>query len=281
MARPAKKTIDYFPHQTNHGKTMFIIESRWGNDGYAFWFKLLEVLGSKDGMFIDCNDIPEWEFLLAKTRLSEEVANNILNTLAGLGAINSECWAHRVVFCENLIEGISDAFKRRIEHLPSLKRVIAYINHAKGGNMQTTIGKGKERERKGNNTPPKSPPGDDQVYRTKKGKILKGKQFEMFNQFWAVWNSQHSYPKGKASAADSWLNLKVDDDLFEKIIRGADHESGRRKEILDAGRTAVFPQGWLSGRRWEEFEDQGQTVNKQDKVITANLPSWMEEEGLS
>ena len=48
MARPAKLTVDYFPHIINQGKTIFIIENNYGNDGYAFWFKLLELLGATD-----------------------------------------------------------------------------------------------------------------------------------------------------------------------------------------------------------------------------------------
>ena len=46
MARPKKQTVDYFPHIIKQGKTMTILENRFGNDGYAFWFKLLEILGS-------------------------------------------------------------------------------------------------------------------------------------------------------------------------------------------------------------------------------------------
>ena len=46
MARPAKTSVDYFPHMAHSGKTIAILEARWGNDGYAFWFKLLELLGT-------------------------------------------------------------------------------------------------------------------------------------------------------------------------------------------------------------------------------------------
>ena len=45
MARPRKQTVDYFPHYCKCGRTIFILENRFGNDGYAFWFKLLEILG--------------------------------------------------------------------------------------------------------------------------------------------------------------------------------------------------------------------------------------------
>jgi hypothetical protein len=45
MAREQRRDVDYFPHECNHGRKMHIIESKYGNNGYAAWFKLLEELG--------------------------------------------------------------------------------------------------------------------------------------------------------------------------------------------------------------------------------------------
>jgi hypothetical protein len=45
MAREQRTDVDYFPHECNHGRKMYIIEEKFGNDGYATWFKLLEQLG--------------------------------------------------------------------------------------------------------------------------------------------------------------------------------------------------------------------------------------------
>ncbi|CCJ32867.1 Lin1244/Lin1753 domain-containing protein [Caloramator australicus] len=119
MARPKKQTIEYFPHFVNHHKTMFILESKYGNDGYAFWFKLLEILGSTNGMYYDCKNIANWEFLLAKTHLDEETANNILNTLADLNAIDSELWGKaRIIWSQNLVDNVKDAFKKRVSEMP-------------------------------------------------------------------------------------------------------------------------------------------------------------------
>jgi DnaD/phage-associated family protein len=118
MARPKKQTIDYFPHYVNHHRTMFVLESKYGNDGYAFWFKLLEVLGNSQGMVYDCNNVSDWEFLLAKTHLNSETANKILDTLADLDAIDMELWQHKIVWSQNLVDNVRDAFKRRIAEMP-------------------------------------------------------------------------------------------------------------------------------------------------------------------
>ena len=72
MTRPRKGTVDFFPHIVRHGKTMTIIEQRFGNDGYAVWFKTLEMLGDTDGHALDLNDELSWEFFVTKMRVSGE-----------------------------------------------------------------------------------------------------------------------------------------------------------------------------------------------------------------
>jgi hypothetical protein len=113
MSRPHKATVDYFPHYVNSGKTMFTIESKFGNDGYAFWYKILEILGSTEHHFIDCNNDETWEYLLAKTHVNEITANNILDTCSKLNAIDPVLWTHKIVRSMNFIENLNSVYRRR------------------------------------------------------------------------------------------------------------------------------------------------------------------------
>jgi hypothetical protein len=111
--RPRKATVDYFPHFVNHGKTMFTIENKYGNDGYAFCFKLYELLGSSEQHYLDCNDVETWEFLLAKTRLNGQIATEILTMLSKLGSIDKDLWDIKVIRSDNLIKNLEAVYKRR------------------------------------------------------------------------------------------------------------------------------------------------------------------------
>ncbi|MBT9166903.1 MAG: hypothetical protein DDT19_00227 [Syntrophomonadaceae bacterium] len=113
MARPKKQIVDYFPHNCNHGKTIFILQNKYGNDGYAFWFKLLELLGQSEGHVYDCNNPSAWEFLLAKTLVSEELALKILQTLADLEAIDTTAWTLKIIWSHNFVENLDDVYVRR------------------------------------------------------------------------------------------------------------------------------------------------------------------------
>ena len=113
MSRPAKAVVDYFPHYVTHKKTLYTIETKFGNDGYSFWFKLLEMLGATENHFLDLNETDTYEFLLAKTRVSGETANNILETLVRLHALDADLFQYKIIFSENFVENLSQVYSRR------------------------------------------------------------------------------------------------------------------------------------------------------------------------
>jgi len=84
-------------------------------------------------------------------------------------------------------------------------------------------------------------------YKSKKSRTLSGETLLRFLDFWAAF----SYPKGKAEAADAWLDV-YNPEEFETIVEAAKIEAAGRQGIIDRGGTPKFAQGWLSGRRWED-----------------------------
>lgn len=117
MARPKKQTVDYFPHFTGSGKTKFMLENRWGNDGYAFWFKLLELLCDTDGHAYFAENPSDWEYLIAVTRVTDDAAEEILDKLAATGNIDEELWENaQIIWCQSLVDNLKMVYdKRKIE----------------------------------------------------------------------------------------------------------------------------------------------------------------------
>jgi hypothetical protein len=111
--RKDKNTVDYFPHYVNHGKTLYIIESKFGLEGYAAWFKILEMLGKSENHFIDCRNETDWEFMCAKIQLMHATLIDIINLFAKLEAINPILWSNKIIWSENFVKNIEDAYKRR------------------------------------------------------------------------------------------------------------------------------------------------------------------------
>lgn len=119
MARPRKAVVDYFPHSVHHGKTMAILEQLWGNDGYAFWFKLLEHLGRTERHHIHWDDEIESSYFSAIANVSVDLAEEILNKLAQIGAIDKKLWGRGIIYCQNFVDGVGDAYKKRKMEIPS------------------------------------------------------------------------------------------------------------------------------------------------------------------
>ena len=94
-------------------------------------------------------------------------------------------------------------------------------------------------------------------YLSKNGRKLQGRTLETFNEFWNVFD----WKKDKSSAADSWLDIKHRDKIFDQIIAGAKREASCRPELKKTNSTPKWAQGWLTARRWE---DEVETAKRED-----------------
>lgn len=102
MGRKQSDIVDYFPHFAEAGKTLFILKTRYGNDGYAFWFQLLEILCTEVGHFYDCSEEHTWQYLLSRTGTKNAITGTeILDLLANLGKIDKELWGKKIIWCRN------------------------------------------------------------------------------------------------------------------------------------------------------------------------------------
>lgn len=120
MGRPRKQTVDYFPHfVSTDSRTRFILEQSWGNDGYAFWFKLLELLCRSEGHYYDLSEAANGKYLEALMKVDTETIGAILNTLADLGNIDRDLWEERkVVWCQSLVDNLQDVYSKRTVSAP-------------------------------------------------------------------------------------------------------------------------------------------------------------------
>lgn len=121
MGRLPKKGVDYFSHDIGASgrPTLYTIQERYGNDGYALWFKLLEYLGSTENLTLDSNNTPEWLYFIAYAKVQEDKAREILDMLALTGAIDKDLWLeHGVIWSDNFVVRVSEVFRRRGAEIP-------------------------------------------------------------------------------------------------------------------------------------------------------------------
>jgi len=133
MAREQRNDVDYFPHQCTHGRKMHIIETKYGNDGYAVWFKLLEQLGKANHHFIEISDEMNFMFLTSVLKVDEERLNCILNDLAKLGAIDKNLFEnYKILYSKKFVSSVEDAYKKRKSNVLTVKDVLNRVKNQSG-----------------------------------------------------------------------------------------------------------------------------------------------------
>ncbi len=281
MARPKKDTVDYFPHYCTHKTTMFIIEQRYGNEGYAFWFKLLEILGATEGHYLDCNDRMKWEFLQAKTRTSEGFCAEILDLLCRLNAIDPELWKKRVIWSQNFIDGIAEVYRNRRKPVPS-KPVISGLSDVEtelsgvetpteqSFYAQPTVEMRQsrvEKRKEENITPPYPPAGGDEgdvrkIQAHKKSGMTVTQQ-KRFERFWSA------YPKkvAKGKAEKAWQSITPDDPMLEQMLRKIEESKLTDMWRKDNGQFIPYPASWLNAKRWLDDLESGADLENRKRAI--------------
>ena len=122
MGRLPKKGVDYFPHDTvaSSMPTLYIIQQKYGNDGYAFWFKLLEFLGLHEGLKVDFSNQKDWLYFLSIAKVDAEKGEDIMSTLAEIDAIDKGLWLNnRIVWSQNFASRLSAIYVKRGVSLPT------------------------------------------------------------------------------------------------------------------------------------------------------------------
>ncbi len=168
MARPERKTVDYFPHYISDGKKMFYIQQKYGNNGYATWFKILESLASTDNHYLNLNSEMDVLFLSAKCLVEKDVLISILNDLSTFNEIDHFLWLNKIVYSHKFVESVQDAYSRRTnkcykyedlcKHLSGLCTTITLEKYKKDySNTQSILKETKVKESKLKNIIPPLP----------------------------------------------------------------------------------------------------------------------------
>jgi len=117
--RKAKRNVTYFPVYCHPSKTLEILESKYGKDGFVFFYKLFRILGNEEGHYYDCRNKSEFEFLAGKLNLASSKVEEILDYLCDLGKIDSELWENRVIWYQGFVDTLQYAYHDRTNDLPT------------------------------------------------------------------------------------------------------------------------------------------------------------------
>jgi len=116
MARPRKEGMDYFPHDTDasNDEKIEALRAMYGNDGYAFYFILLERIYRTPGAELDLSRQPIKAALINKMMLTPERFEEMLQTAFDIKCFDEEVYREKLILTSNGI-------KRRAEEVNGLR----------------------------------------------------------------------------------------------------------------------------------------------------------------
>ena len=119
MARPNKNTVDYFPHDCHQKKELEIFINKHGNEGYAFYYRLFELLGVTPDHQYDCSKSIDYQYLLTKTGVKEYIFEQLMISLVDLDIVDKELWKRKVIWVQSFVDSIADVYNTRTTELPT------------------------------------------------------------------------------------------------------------------------------------------------------------------
>lgn len=135
MAGKKKNNVEYFPHYIGRGKTMNYIKQKYGNDGYATYFVLLEELANADFHFLDLNNEDGENYSLGLMYISnlclidENRLLQIIEDLVKFNVFDKDLWKRRILWSKKFYDSVEEAWKRR-EEKPYDKEMLLSIYKA-------------------------------------------------------------------------------------------------------------------------------------------------------
>lgn len=221
MARPKKEGMDYFPHDTDaaNDEKIEALRMLYGNDGYAFYFILLERIYRSKDFEIDVSDAETIQILAKKVDVTIEKFNSMLETSVKRGCFDQEMYQKSSILT-------SEGIKKRASVVVK-KRVDMRNKYSEEVSDAETI--------------PETPQRKE-----KKTKEKDNNSVHLFDQFWS------KYPKkvGLAKAKKKFPKL-LEEHGFDLIMKGLEgylneiKKNNTEKQYIKNGDTFLNQESFL------------------------------------
>ena len=144
IGRPAKNTVDYFPHFVTENKTVKILEHKFGLKGYTGYYKLLELIGDTELHRVGFNKTEDKYYALHRTGLDEDEFIEMIELLISMGKVDGELWkSERVIWIDEYVNSLKPVYFNRKKPIPTKDGIISTSNNSISTSRNSQYSKGK------------------------------------------------------------------------------------------------------------------------------------------
>jgi len=146
MARPERHDVDYFPFYIKDGKTLFILESKYGCKGTGFFTNLMRFLCRTPNHYFQIKSESDRMYLYAALKCDEVSGAEMLNIMAETGKIDKKLWEnYSIIASEDLINSLKPAYEKRKNAILNIAEIAKIAvsdaeNTVTGAETQVSVG---------------------------------------------------------------------------------------------------------------------------------------------
>jgi hypothetical protein len=115
MGRPERHDVDYFPFFAKRGKTLNILQSKYGLEGIGFFTNLMRFLAlTPDHYYCIEEESDRLNFFAEIGIIDEEKGIAMIELMVKTGKLDKELWEkYQVIACEAFLKSLEEAYKKR------------------------------------------------------------------------------------------------------------------------------------------------------------------------
>ena len=247
MARPAKEGLDYFPHDTDavNDEKIEALRALHGNDGYAFFFILLERIYRSPNCELIVSDAETIQILARKVAVTEQKFNEMLITALKWGCFNKQAYENYGILTSNGIKKrasvVLEKRESMKEHYRKMKLKSSFLPVSDAETIPETI--------------PETPQSKEKKSKEKKSKekkrtTISAKNQALLDRFNTFWKA---YPKkrAKGEAEKAFTKINPDKELLAVILKAIEQAKMTRQWLENNGEYTPHPATWLNRKGWK------------------------------
>lgn len=306
MARPTRRDADYFPFYAKDGRTLAILQHKYGLAGIGFFTNVMRMLTVTPNHFVDLNEQADRLYAFSKIGCDPEEGEKMIETMVTTGKINQYLWSvHKVLFSDDLVDSLSELYRKRNTEPPNADDIMQFVmdyrekkNNRRANSITapvTTSAYGLSAEDSGNN--PQSIVKNSKVKKSKErgGEIPSIGELDAFTDYWLDVSEKRGtmaypveyekwwevYPRKdrKKEAFRAWLYTLRDgevthDELLRATIVYAEQMEGREERFIKQPTTFLSRnEPWRTLLEEPRRSENGVlTREERDRILATVMP---------
>jgi hypothetical protein len=140
MGRPERHDVDYFPFFAKRGRTLNILQSKFGLEGIGFFTNLMRFLAlTPDHYYCIDNEADRMNFFAEIGIHDENKGIKMIELMVKTEKLDKELWeAHKVIACDAFLKSLEEAYKKRNNKIITIAQIRALFEHKENGEVSGT-----------------------------------------------------------------------------------------------------------------------------------------------